>query len=1401
MRRSSPSSSRDCNDVVELNISNNFDWNENCCICGEEATIEKEKKKRQELRKTIKSVESSNFTTNLLHKLSFLKDDFHREIYKRLCDSRDLVTLRAKYHHECLRNVIHQYEETIKVPRNNYSSKVDQAMEEIFEFMLSSQECQFTITELQQAIKFSDITPSENTIKQRLKNRFSDQIVFSSRMGGVTYVCFTNNLYDILTDAWYKNRKQNIEEEEERLIDSASELIRRKIRSTICRMDEYPASDKIFDKIEENIPPLLIRFLQNVIYKDKKKNDSNNIWYSRKIFSIAHAIMSAARPKSFLSPLQLAIGSTFYRKFGSKKIIKICYQLGFSCSYSEVKLYEICAADQMERRLINPFIQIVSDNSDFNVCTLDGKGTFHNLGTIEIITPGDCLQERTPIKRLLSSKIPKESELVEKNKIDLLLYTEKAGKGLSLIKFENIENVPSFQVTITVKLNNLWMFFKYINDNNFLGWNGFMSMICSCRENYEVSKINFLPFINASPSDYNTLYTALVTASQIVLKEGMKTCIITFDQPLYIKACDIVEAKVFDQTLMIVRLGGFHLLMSFMGCIGEIMGGSGIKDIFALIYAEGSVDKILNGHSYARAVRAHILLQQALSLLIFDELKNESVEFKNLTENEDYFTYDMNIDEINSNEAFKSLNELIENHLQKIEKRGKTAKLWIQYFRMVTLLKQFLAAERMGDWKAHLECVELTIPFFHAAGHFNYAKSTRLYLQRMRSLKEKMDPEEFKKFTDGGYFTSRRTNIFWSGIFSDQTIEQTLMRALSVEGGPFKRGCSESVVFKFIKGIIYTKDIIEGLERFCDLEFNKSHQHVDSRDARITRDMEDVQKLQQFLREHNPFDDNDNLRNIVTGLIGTEEINCHEALSIGIQAMKAINGKYFNEIKLSKKDKVISLHGVNSKLKIGDTTVAVDPLLLFQRICVIKKSDVELELCLKFELAPYPLSLFDDVGLRKTTKASLYSLFQPADANLDKNDSHYFIDGGMLLYRVKWPSDCTFQRVFQEYISYLKRNFGQNITVIFDSYNEQSTKVTERNRRSQKFCCKVYQFTPLMPVSVSQDKFFSNYQNKSKFIQLLMVELEKQSIHCHQSKGEADGLVVELAIQDTSVLQKIIVAEDVDILVILTARAKVEKLEKEIYFLKLGKQNSSSTLYSSTSFEIDYPDSAKLIAFSHAFTGCDTVSAFYNKGKKRFFDIVEKRLDVREYAEILYSSTAKPKEILDAGRYCAIMLYGAAKDTQLTKLKKITDLENFLEKMRYEQFIKTTTKNSAVKLSSLLPTVDAIDEHTKRCYFQIQQWLGNENIRATDWGWYVKGDSLLPVCMKKPPAPDELLKMIFCQCKKGCGALCGCRKVGLYCNSTCSGCSREDCSNSPPVIEEDEDDIDHDEDEINDIDI
>lgn len=782
-----------------------FEWKEQCFICEKEANIDNEKKKPVSKRKKIVIISSLDIVQNLKIILAPLNDDFHRAIWKRIQgDPSNLIDAGARYHRDCYQQLLNEKNKKVLDKNELYTLKLNAAMEEIYSFLLSSYECQFDITQLIESIKKSDVIPNEKTIISRLKNKFGDKIVVSSRMGGTTYICFSNDLYDILSAAWYNRKKRDsVEEEENHIVDSAAELIRRKIRSTVCRTDHYPASDEMLMDINQNIPPQLLRLLTHVIYKDKEQTFENENIYSKKITSIAHAIMSVARPMSFISPLQLAAGIAFHRKFGSRKIIEICHGLGFCCSYSEVGRYEVCAALQKNRSLKDPFLQIVSDNSDFNICTIDGRNTFHFLGSIEIITPATTLQKRSPIKRIPFSEIPKASELIADQKIHIELYTKKAGSGLKTIVVENLSEDPSFNLTLLDKLNFLWLYLKYTRNYNFIGWNGFMSMLTTCRSDYTVSKINFLPFVNRSPSDYSTLYTVLKYASDLVQKEGMKSLIITFDQPLYVKARDIVAASNFYGVQIIVRLGCFHLLMSFMGCIGYIMAGSGLKDILSVIFAEGSVDKILDGHSYARAVRAHFILQQVLSMLIIEQLKNNA-DFNELLNDEDALSFEMDIDRIESNENFEKISEIFQSKIDEIEKRGKTCKLWVLYYKMVSLLKKIIAAERMGNWKLHLQCVELALPFFHAAGHFNYAKSARLYLQDMRNLEKTMDPVEYKKFTDDGFFTSRRSNEFFAGIFSDQTIEQTLMRAMSVEGGPFKRGATTSVVLKWIKGIILT---------------------------------------------------------------------------------------------------------------------------------------------------------------------------------------------------------------------------------------------------------------------------------------------------------------------------------------------------------------------------------------------------------------------------------------------------------------------------------------------------------------------------------------------------------------------------------------------------------------------
>ena len=55
------------------------------------------------------------------------------------------------------------------------------------------------------------------------------------------------------------------------------------------------------------------------------------------------------------------------------------------------------------------------------------------------------------------------------------------------------------------------------------------------------------------------------------------TMVATFDQPLWLKAVEIAVSNKLDVTC---RLGGFHVLMDFMGSIGGVVSGSVLQDAF-----------------------------------------------------------------------------------------------------------------------------------------------------------------------------------------------------------------------------------------------------------------------------------------------------------------------------------------------------------------------------------------------------------------------------------------------------------------------------------------------------------------------------------------------------------------------------------------------------------------------------------------------------------------------------------------------------------------------------------------------------------------------------------------------------------------------------------------------------
>jgi len=216
--------------------------------------------------------------------------------------------------------------------------------------------------------------------------------------------------------------------------------------------------------------------------------------------------------------------------------------------------------------------------------------------------------------------------------------------------------------------------------------------------------------------------------------------------------------------------------MSFLGCIGHAMSGSGLQELLEVVYSANTVTHILSGKAVARAVRGHLLVDSALNAMVAaktfntslpaypesderqaeddppsassstvsevievssqsgsDEMDVDSSEDSvSATMDEDLATavqlYDklvsgkLSVQDVCSVRCLDKIQEKLE--AQKTQMAAKrTSKLWLQYMEMVDILHLFIKAERTGDWMLHLKSLQEMLPFFAASGHNLYAKS------------------------------------------------------------------------------------------------------------------------------------------------------------------------------------------------------------------------------------------------------------------------------------------------------------------------------------------------------------------------------------------------------------------------------------------------------------------------------------------------------------------------------------------------------------------------------------------------------------------------------------------------------------------------------------------------------
>lgn len=123
---------------------------------------------------------------------------------------------------------------------------------------------------------------------------------------------------------------------------------------------------------------------------------------------------------------------------------------------------------------------------------------------------------------------------------------------------------------------------------------------------------------------------------------------------------------------------------------------------------------------------------------------------------------------------------------------------------------------------------------------------------------------------------------------------------------------------------------------------------------------------------------------------------------------------------------------------------------IFNRLILITQGTGDLQDYFKYELSPYPTSLFENASLmRKGAKSQLFKEFSKGVIQPEElpKDVVYVLDGGNILHSMNWPKPATYGQIIDFYISYVQTFYGTGSVIVFDGYpNYPTTKNQEQKR-------------------------------------------------------------------------------------------------------------------------------------------------------------------------------------------------------------------------------------------------------------------------------------------------------------------------------------------------------------------
>ncbi|KAE8301169.1 hypothetical protein D5F01_LYC01334 [Larimichthys crocea] len=358
----------------------------------------------------------------------------------------------------------------------------------------------------------------------------------------------------------------------------------------------------------------------------------------------------------------------------------------------------------------------------------------------------------------------------------------------------------------------------------------------------------------------------------------------------------------------------------------------------------------------------------------------------------------------------------------------------------------------------------------------------------------------------------------------------------------------------------------EGVKKHCPL-------HRDLAKTQMKQDAEAIELVLKWFEEINPFDqdrDKELLVSFSTGFTSTRDdpVNAERAAEVGREIQIKLGGRSATstmEVKL----KVQALSSLRKIPKVSEKKIHLDSL----------------------NNKNQKMNKANKAGFSKT---SLKDLTDPLDLT-NQPSSTLVVDGGWLLYMVKWEQGQSSQEIANSYLRYLQ-GLGcrsQKIIVVFDGYS-RLPKDHDHIRRTKKSCCDL-QIRPDLIHWTPRAKFLDNTHNKSELIHLLSSTFRKLHITVEQCDNDADTLIVREALAAARDGSVEVQAEDADVLVMLVHHSP--STNHPIYLTTSKGSYDVRRIREALSER-----QRRYLLFCHAFTGCDTVSAIAGHGKTALFD-------------------------------------------------------------------------------------------------------------------------------------------------------------------------------------------------------